>query len=312
MIRLSAALAIFLACPAAALDLELPTTARLTVERNTAPDLYLAPVGVFEGSAVPTVTVEGVVERRAWRIDSPGLTPFQIIRPIRAQLIEAGYEVVLDCAEVTCGGFDFRFATETLPGPNMYVNIRAFHVVTAVQGSVSTPTEVINILASSAATSAYLQIIRAGADEGWLSAKPSPALSPNIQSPTSDNLLDNLSGVGHAVLDDLEFATGSTALGDGPFKSLELLATFLSENPAMRVALVGHTDSVGGLEPNISISRARARSVRERLITVHGVAPDRLDAEGMGYLAPVQSNLTAAGRQSNRRVEVVLLGPLEQ
>ena len=77
----------------------------------------------------------------------------------------------------------------------------------------------------------------------------------------------------------------------------------------MRIALVGHTDTVGGLEANINVSRARARSVRQRLIESYGIAEERLDAEGMGYLAPVASNLTAEGRDQNRRVEVVLLGP---
>lgn len=46
--------------------------------------------------------------------------------PLRDQLIEAGYDVVLDCDQNTCGGFDFRFGTEVLPAPDMYVNIRAF------------------------------------------------------------------------------------------------------------------------------------------------------------------------------------------
>ncbi|MFC6587568.1 OmpA family protein [Sulfitobacter pacificus] len=56
------------------------------------------------------------------------------------------------------------------------------------------------------------------------------------------------------------------------------------------------------------MSRARARSVRQRLIDGYGVSAARLDAEGMGYLAPVASNIDEAGREQNRRVEVVLLG----
>ncbi len=76
---------------------------------------------------------------------------------------------------------------------------------------------------------------------------------------------------------------------------------------AIRIMLVGHTDSVGGLDPNIALSRDRAASVRQRLIDAYGVAPNRLEAQGMGYLAPIASNLTAQGRETNRRVEAVLL-----
>ena len=73
------------------------------------------------------------------------------------------------------------------------------------------------------------------------------------------------------------------------------------------MVLVGHTDSVGLLEPNIALSRSRAESVRQRLINQYGVPEDRIDAHGMGYLAPIATNLTAQGREANRRVEAVLL-----
>ena len=94
MIRTLAAL-LALSMPAAALELTLPTTARLTAERNTDPDIYEAPVGVFGDGAVPLLSVEGTVTRAAWRLDSPGLTPLQVMRPLRAQLEAAGYELSL-------------------------------------------------------------------------------------------------------------------------------------------------------------------------------------------------------------------------
>ena len=309
MIRAAALALVCLAGPALALEFDLPANARLTVERNTGPDTYAAPVGVFEDGRVPTLTVEGTVNRTAWRIDSPGLTPIQVMRPLREQLSAAGFEVLLDCADDICGGFDFRFATETLPGPNMYVNIRDFHVVTGTRGSDDGTREVVTLLASTSATSAYVQIIHAGAvSEGVTEVAARPTAAPLTgAAPASGDLAGQLLEQGHMVLPDLDFATGSTELGAGPFASLARLADFLKAQPGMRVALVGHTDTVGGLEPNIAISRARARSVRQRLIEALGVDPARLDAEGMGYLSPIASNLTPEGRDRNRRVEVVLL-----
>lgn len=309
MIRAAAVSLFVLASPAFALDFTLPATARQTVERNTSPDTYAAPVGIFANGAVPTMIVEGDVQRSAWRLDSPGLTPFQVMRPLRAQLVEAGYEVVLDCAAKRCGGFDFRFATETLPGPNMYVNIRAFHFVTGarmVEGEVS---EVVTVLASTSATSAYVQIIHAGAiGKSGATVETTADLPVATETGAEEDFATRLLRRGHAVLSDLDFDVGSTELGAGPFDTLIQLAAFLEAQPTMRIALVGHTDTVGGLEPNISISRARARSVRQRLVDRYDVSTDRMDAEGMGYLAPIASNLEAAGRDANRRVEVVLLG----
>ncbi len=309
MIRAAAVLCLLLAGPAVALDFSLPATARKTVARDTSPDIYDAPVGVFEDGKVPVVTIEGSVRRSAWRLDSPGLTPFQVMRPLREQLVEAGFEVALDCRAETCGGFDFRFATETLPGPNLYVNIRAFQFVTGLRRENAEVVEAVTLLASTSATSAYVQIIQAGALSSDAATVVANAPLPVVAgSPAADGVTARLLSQGHAVLTDLDFGTGTTALGPGPFQSLIALAAFLEAQPEMRIALVGHTDTVGGLQTNIGISRARARAVRQRLIESYGISAARLDAEGMGYLAPVASNLDTDGRESNRRVEVVLLG----
>ena len=96
-------------------------------------------------------------------------------------------------------------------------------------------------------------------------------------------------------------------LGEGPFPSLDQLASFLNSRPSVRIALVGHTDSVGSLDGNIALSRKRAQSVRRRLVDKFKIDPSRLEAQGMGYLAPVASNLAEAGRDANRRVEAILL-----
>ncbi len=299
--------------PAAALEISLPTNARQTVERNTDPDSYAAPVGVFAEGQVARIIIEGDVRRTAWRLDSPGLTPLQVMRPIRAQLIAAGFDLALDCAAADCGGFDFRFATETLPGPNMYVNIRAFHFVTAMRPDGDSPDEVITVLASTSATSAYVQIIQAGKlSDGSVAVATNtdlPIKTPQVLPPNGvvGDLSDQLLSTGHAVLTDLDYATGTSDLGPGPFASLNKLADFLKAQPTVQIALVGHTDSVGGLDGNIALSRRRAQSVRDRLIATYSVDADRMDAQGMGYLAPVASNLDAIGREANRRVEVIIL-----
>ncbi|MCX7558478.1 OmpA family protein [Sulfitobacter sp. F26204] len=309
MIRAVTALLLFMAGPLGAVEFNLPVTARQTVVRDTDPDIYDAPVGVFAQNAVPVITVEGEIRRAAWRLDSPGLTPFQVMRPLREQLVEAGFEIALDCRDVVCGGFDFRFATETLPGPNMYVNIRAFHFVTGLQRVDGEVRVAVTVLASTSATSAYVQIIHAGgANEDALTVETTAGL-PAAATPMRDgDLATALFEAGHSALSDLDFESGSTALGKGPFDSLVALAAFMASWPEQRIALVGHTDAVGSLEANIGVSRARARSVRQRLVDEFDIPPERMDAEGMGYLSPVASNLEAAGRERNRRVEVVLLG----
>ena len=73
-----------------------------------------------------------------------------------------------------------------------------------------------------------------------------------------------------------------------------------------RMEIEGHTDSVGSESSNLTLSRGRAESVREYLMQ-NGVKSDlMLAAQGFGESKPVADNETAAGRQVNRRVEIII------
>ena len=139
---------------------------------------------------------------------------------------------------------------------------------------------------------------------GTSSSLSRPALTPSTIEQGS--LAEALESVGRFVMTDLAFQTGSASLGDDDYPSLTALAAYLAERPGRTVALVGHTDSEGSLAGNIALSKRRAGSVLERLVSDYGVARDQLEAEGMGYLAPIANNLTEAGRDQNRRVEVIV------
>lgn len=67
----------------------------------------------------------------------------------------------------------------------------------------------------------------------------------------------------------------------------------------------GHTDSVGSEFYNLTLSHLRAESVRSSIMA-RGISPGRITAKGFGELYPVASNDTPAGRQQNRRVEILI------
>jgi OOP family OmpA-OmpF porin len=133
---------------------------------------------------------------------------------------------------------------------------------------------------------------------------------PVLREPSPRSLGDfgaRLEADGRVILSDLSFDTGSAQLGEGSYSSLRALAEYLEANQGRRVALVGHTDAEGSLDGNITLSRRRAGSVLERLVSDYGTRRAQLDAQGMGYLAPIATNLTAEGREANRRVEVIIV-----
>lgn len=73
----------------------------------------------------------------------------------------------------------------------------------------------------------------------------------------------------------------------------------------LKLFVVGHTDSAGGFESNMRLSRDRAAAVAQSLVSNHGIAATRLTAHGVGPLAPVANNGTDEGKAKNRRVELV-------
>ena len=307
MRRLGLVLWLSWASAAGALELDLPSNARETASVTTAPGRYFAPTGTFNEGQLPGVQIEGEVRRSAFRIGAANLTPLQILQPLRDQLVAAGYEIVLYCAAVECGGFDFRFATDTIPAPAMHISLRNFQFLTGIMGSRNAPDQVVTILASASGAAAYLQIIQAG-DLGdapdQFTRNGGQARAEQVTAPP-EPVADMPAG--RIALTDLDFAPGSDVLGSGTFDTLSRLAERLQDNPELTIALVGHTDTSGPLDVNIAISRARAEAVRQRLITAYEIAPERLTAHGVGYLAPIASNATEDGRTLNRRVEAVLL-----
>lgn len=110
------------------------------------------------------------------------------------------------------------------------------------------------------------------------------------------------------TLGDVLFDTGLATLKPGATSEIERLANFLRQHPEMRIRVEGHTDAVGTEAYNEELSRRRAQAVADAL-TGLGVESGRIDVIGKGEGLPVVSNDTAAGRQQNRRVEVVFSDP---
>jgi outer membrane protein OmpA-like peptidoglycan-associated protein len=321
-------LALGIALPASALDLSLAFSAQLTTRVVTAPDSHALPVGPFTEAGLPLLDLEGQVERQVFRFAGQSLTTLQLLAPLRDQLIAAGYETLFECEDIACGGFDFRFAIEVLPAPDMYVDLTDFRFLAARRGG----QDHIGLLVSGSANAGFVQMIRvtndpdadalrvttpgdapreAESDQSPVTPVPEAAQSPmGDDTPTPaapQSLADSLRLQGHVILADLSFQTGSSQLSEGSYPSLDALASFLLADPSRRIALVGHTDTVGGLSGNIALSKERALSVRQRLVQAYSVPASQLDAEGMGYLSPIAPNTTAEGRDANRRVEAVLL-----
>ena len=106
--------------------------------------------------------------------------------------------------------------------------------------------------------------------------------------------------------DEVLFDVDQADLKPGGMQQLTRVAEFLRQNLDRNVLVEGHTDSTAPDSYNLALSQRRANAVEEFLIT-QGVEPTRIMATGYGEQLPIASNDTAAGRQANRRVELVVL-----
>lgn len=112
-------------------------------------------------------------------------------------------------------------------------------------------------------------------------------------------------GLELTLASDLLFNTASAELKPGAMLQLNRLANFMQSNPKARIIIEGYTDSRGSGPYNQLLSERRAQSVASAL-EAQGVANDRIQAVGRGKDYPVASDDTSAGRQQNRRVDIVL------
>jgi len=108
------------------------------------------------------------------------------------------------------------------------------------------------------------------------------------------------------MLNNLFFATDKTDILPESETELENLYRFLSDNPEVRIKIIGHTDNVGSVSHNQRLSEGRAKSVLQSM-TQRGIDPSRIQFEGRGSSEPITTNDTDEGRTQNRRVEFIIL-----
>ncbi|WP_108246852.1 OmpA family protein [Muricauda brasiliensis] len=101
------------------------------------------------------------------------------------------------------------------------------------------------------------------------------------------------------------FNSGSADILPQSMGIIRQISQVLTQDKSIKLNIVGHTDSDGSDESNLSLSENRAEAVKKALISVYGISSDRLSSEGKGEAEPVADNNSAQGKAQNRRVEFI-------
>jgi OmpA-OmpF porin, OOP family len=147
-------------------------------------------------------------------------------------------------------------------------------------------------------------------------------LNINIKSPGFMGLIDEIEILGADIVKDFSltpleigttitlnkvyFERGTAQLLDDSFAELNRVAEMMSENPAVKIELSGHTDNQGSSKLNLQLSQERVDIVKQYL-TVHGIEGSRIRGKGYGGTKPVASNANEETRKLNRRVDFTIL-----
>jgi outer membrane protein OmpA-like peptidoglycan-associated protein len=139
----------------------------------------------------------------------------------------------------------------------------------------------------------------------WLSIIEVKPMTAGLVTVNAQAMANDITGTGHVAIYGIYFDTGKAAIKPESKPVLDEIAKLLATQSALKLHVVGHTDNVGSLGSNMTLSKQRAEAVVNALVNEYRVAATRLQPNGVGPLAPVASNAAEDGRAKNRRVELV-------
>lgn len=244
-------------------------------------------------------TVEGEHWRITYRFSNPDISTLRVERSYRQALEEAGFEILYADSERELGycfvreGALFRprqlSPAIEMPQPR-YISARSKDGSTLVSMlTINTRIPSGNVVLIDVVTQEDMK------------------LEMEVVSLTTSEIEEGLLQDGRVAIQDILFGFNSVEILPESAEPLETIAALMQERADLSLLVVGHTDSVGGFDYNLTLSHGRASSVVDWLSTRHGIDGGRLQAAGAGMMSPVSSNRTEEGRSLNRRVELVEL-----
>ncbi len=142
-------------------------------------------------------------------------------------------------------------------------------------------------------------------DTGRTLKGPWVRLSPDPGEATPYPYATELMYCGTLLTYELQFASNADTLQGTDWPILSAVADLLKQDNALKLDIVGHTDSTGDATANQALSDRRAAAVKQMLVSKYGADAERITSKGAGAEQPIQDNKTLDGRAMNRRVEIV-------
>lgn len=268
--------------------------ARIYQDKTTDFAPYNLPVALGQPDlAITTRALTGDLSQITYNIDK--VSTLKVAENYRAALAAAGFTLDFECALAACGN---ESQARQLGGllassGSVYNDYRQPYFFAAHKNARKGPV--------------YVSLFIGGLDE-QVSVQQVimevEALDTGLVTVSAESLKRDLEETGKASIYGIHFDTGLATIRPESADTLAEITKLLTQMPALKLYVVGHTDDTGELGHNQALSAQRADAVVKAL-TERGIGPDRLLSFGAGPYAPVASNNQDAGKARNRRVELV-------
>jgi OOP family OmpA-OmpF porin len=265
----------------------------------------------FEWQMPDALDLEGKVTGYVYMLP-PGKSTLEVFRNYEDALTKAGFETLFKCdSRETCGN-DSVLVQKVYADSHVMQNSGLRSAQAVIYGG---QIRYLSAKRSTGDQETYLSLAVAKEVNMGVGDKDSLSVVLHVIEPKSmgqsmvvvdaAKMANDMGATGHVALYGIYFDTGSAEIKPESEPTLVQIAALLKQEQSRKVAIVGHTDTVGGFDFNMSLSGRRAKAVVDALTRRYGVSAARLHAAGVGYLAPIASNETEEGRAKNRRVELV-------
>jgi outer membrane protein OmpA-like peptidoglycan-associated protein len=273
--------------------------------QQTTFDEYVLPLGraIGKDSLEKSETVRGKITRIQYETDKQR-SPLEVYSNYEQALQKAGFTALWQCAEQTCGSdkdknrkFNLAVGEYRWHGEHTDDQRYLSAKLARSEGDIYVSLYVTRAYGIGGARKdkIYTQLI-------IIESKPMETGKVVVDA---NAMLRGITEQGRIALYGIYFDTDKATLKPESNATLAQIAQLLREQTALKLIVVGHTDSAGDFQHNLSLSKQRAQAVMAALINNYGIAAARLRAEGVAYLAPTASNRHDQGRAQNRRVELI-------
>lgn len=270
-------------------------------------DEYRIATGPVKDDVLPTKPVEGKVTTINYGV--PGsVTTLQVMRNYEQALKQAGFRQIFACTAQSCGDFLPKQLVKSL-GPGREMRYLGFDVYNTGSGS---DYRFWTGVRETGGVQTYLTVMTRHAfdtTEVSVDVIETREMERGLITVTAETIDQALRTQGRVALEGIYFDTDQAVVKPESAAAMQAIADYLKNHADVNVYVVGHTDDSGAYTHNVDLSTRRAEAVMTVLVSEHKIAATRLQAVGVGPVAPAASNASDADRAKNRRVELVLRTP---